>query len=221
MITPVSTILASAVPHPVRIPPRTPDAPLSCCFFCSGRECGWRKRVVAVIRHRIRGWVLIQVNDLAMDCGLCRARAGHIHINGHILRLIRCGPAHPGQLGVSVRVVDVADRIGGPIDVEPHSDWIIRVTLPAADLHRRNDLCVSPVLVVIGGDDWLLRLLLEPDDSKAKGRLDVGVACFCVCRAGPCRISKIRRFQEHSQRQILVRQAPHPCPQMTANNFII
>ena len=43
-------------------------------------------------------------------------------------------------MGISVRVVDIADRIGRPINMELYSDRIIRVTLATADLYRRDDL---------------------------------------------------------------------------------
>ena len=57
--------------------------------------------------------------------------------------------------------------------MEPHGDRIVRITLAAADLHCRDDLCVGPVLVVVGADHRLLRLLLKADDAKAEGGFDV------------------------------------------------
>ena len=73
--------------------------------------------------------------------------------------------------------------------MEPYSDWIIRITLASTDLYCRNDLGIGPVLIVIGADFRLLRLLLKADDTKPKGGLDVRVGHILIGGAGPCGIA--------------------------------
>ena len=107
------------------------------------------------------------------------------------------------------------------IDGKGHTGRVIRVALAAAYIHRSDNLGVDPVFVVIGGDDGILRLLLEPHDTKPKRRLDIRIGGVFVGRSGPCRIAKIRRFQEHGQRKVFGGQRPHPIAELASHDFII
>ena len=107
------------------------------------------------------------------------------------------------------------------IDGKGHTGRVIRVALATAYIHRSDDLGVDPVFVVIGGDDGILRLLLESHDTKPQRRLDIRIGGVFVGRSGPCRIAKIRRFQEHGQRKIFGGQRPHPIAELAAHNLII
>ena len=41
------------------------------------------------------------------------------------------------------------------------------------------------------------------------------------CRAGPCGVPQVCRFQKHREWQVLVGQAAHPCSQVTTDDFVI
>ena len=107
-----------------------------------------------------------------MDGTLGRAGTSDLHFDGHVLGFIWCSPPHPDQLGISVWVEYIVDRIDYPVDMKAHGDRVVRVTLSAADFYRGDDFCVGSVLIVLGGDDRRFRLLLKPYNPTPQRGLD-------------------------------------------------
>ena len=124
----------------------------------------------------------------AFDCSLEVMQTVHEQLREKIKEHRESRSSEPLEMSAS-EIVDIADRIGRPINMELYSDRIIRVTLATADLYRRDDLGIGSVFIVIGADLRLLRLLLKADDTKPKGGLDVRVGHILIGGAGPCGIA--------------------------------
>ena len=97
---------------------------------------------------------------------MCGAWTGYAYCNGYILRRIRRCPPHPCQLGISVRVIDIADGISRSENVEPNGNRIIGIALPTTDFHGCDDFGIGPILIIVGGDGRFFRLFFKSNNAK-------------------------------------------------------
>ncbi len=193
------------MPYPIFLPPRAPDTPACRAFHRSAWNRSAGEAVIAVIGYGIGRRVLIKVNDFYVEGRFRRAAgAGHRHFNGHVLLGIRGSPFHPRKLAVAFRVINIAHVVGLAANVEADTGGAVRVGLATADAHRRDDVGVDPVLIIVGVNLRFLRLFLKADDAKPKAGLDIRIGGGAGFAASPCGIAEIAYLQEHGQRQILV-----------------
>ncbi|MPN53679.1 hypothetical protein SDC9_201343 [bioreactor metagenome] len=132
------------------MPTRRPNAPACRGCFHVGRHGAGCVGVVSVCGNGIRRIFTGKIGDVADDGALRRTASRHGHINCDDAGFGRRVPPHPNQLAVTVRIVDIAHSIGRTLDVESYADGIIRIGLPAADLHRSYDVGVYAILVIKG-----------------------------------------------------------------------
>ena len=134
---------------------------------------------------------------------------------------LRRMPFHPDQLAVSLRVIDIADRIGAAFDHKLHGDRVVRVRLTAGHLHGGDHICVHPVFVVKLVDLRRLQLVVEPDNANAQRGDDLVVAHLAGGAARPGGIPQVCFLQKDGQRQVLMGQRAHPVSKITVNCLII
>ena len=131
VIAPISiVIIVSAVPNPVRIPPRPPHSPIGSRHLFPAWYCRDSKAVIPVIRIGIRRRVLIQVYDIGCNrVFVGPSPAGNRDMYGHGLRCGRCGPANPGNLTVPLRIIYVIHTHRPSGHPEGNRDRVIRIRL--------------------------------------------------------------------------------------------
>ena len=156
------------------LPPRSPYCPACRGLLRIIGNSRSSKAVIAIIGYGVGRWILIQVNDVDVDCRLAGAAApGHRNRNCHMLWSIRRCPAYPCQLAVAIGIVDVADLVAPAVHIKGCRYRMIRIALTAADGNRCDDLCIYPVFVVLHENlRRFVRLILKPNDTKNKGAFD-------------------------------------------------
>ena len=165
---------------------------------------GQPESIVAVIRQRVGRVIAIQIHDVAGDGALRRAATGHTDRDGDDTGLGGSAPAHPHQLTVAIRVVDIADGIGPALNVEAYRHGVVRVGLPAAHLYRGDNFCIDAVFVVIFAGFRRRGHLIESDDTDTEGGENIAVGRLLCAAAGPSSVAEIRFLQKNRQRQVFV-----------------
>ena len=150
-----------------------------------------------------------------------RAAAVHADGNRYDTGFRGSTPAHPCQLTVAVRVVDIADSVSPALDVKAYRYGVIRVGLSTAHLHGGDDFCVDAVFVVIFAGFGRRGHLVEADDADTKRRDDVAVGRLLRAAAGPCSVAEIRFLQKNRQRQILMGERPQLLSEIAVDDLVI
>ena len=218
----VSFIVIITVPYPIRLPPRTPDTPACRVFNRSAWDSGGAEAVVSVIGYGIGRRVLIKVKDFDVEGRFRRtAGTGYRHLNCHVLLSIGGLPFYPRKLAIAFGVVDIAHTVGLPTDIKADAGGPVGIGLTSADPHRRDDIGVYPVLIIVGVNLRFLRFLRKTDNAKSKAGLDIRIGCGAAFAASPCGIAEVAYLQKHGEGQILVGKRHHSSAEQTANLFII
>ena len=206
MVTPVPVIiLISAVPYPMFLPPWSPHAPGCGGYFCIRRNHRPCKSVIPVIRIGIWRWIFIQIHDIDMKSPFTGSSStSHTDGHRHGLGFFRCCPTDPSQLAVAGWIIYLPYLIASSSYRKCYGYRMIRITLPAAYLYCRNHFRIRPIFIIIGRDfRFFWRHIPEPYNTKTQGTLYFTVGTDSRCRTSPGRISQIRCFQKHGQRQVL------------------
>ena len=177
--------------------------------------------VVAVIRQGIGRVIAVQIHDVTNDGALRRAAA--VHADGNRYDAGFCGstPAHPCQLTVAVRVVDIADSVSPAPDVKAYRYGGVRVGLSAAHLHGGDNFCVDTVFIIKVIDLRRRGHLVEADDADTKRGDDVAVGCLLRAAAGPCGVAEIRFLQKNRQRQIFMGERTQLLSEIAVDDLVI
>src|SRR5699024_5032940 len=109
-------------PHPMFLPPGRPDAPGGRGHFFFLWDTDKGKVIASVIGYRIGRIVAVQIHDVGSDGAVGWAAALDSDPDGADAGLIRRMQLYPDQLTVSLRVIDIADRIGIALDDKLHGD---------------------------------------------------------------------------------------------------
>ena len=222
MIAPVAISISAAVPYPVFLPPRPPDTPICGCHLCFLRQVGKCKVIFPVIRIWIWRWILIQIHDIHMDRSFIHtASAVHFHRDCHRLRLVRCCPANPRQLAVSIRIVHLIYCIGITLYMECHRNRMVRITLTATHFHRCNHFGIGTIFIIICADFRRRCHFIKPDNTNSQRRFNITVRCRRACAAAPCGITEIRCFEKNGKRKILMGKRHHSGTQTAAKLLVI
>ena len=182
---------------------------------------GQTESIVAVIRQRVGRVIAVQIHDIAGDGTLRRAAAVHADGNRYDAGFRGSTPAHPCQLAVAVRVVDITDSVSPALNVKAYRYGVVRVGLSAAHLHGGDDFCVDAVFVVIFAGFGRCGHLVEADDADAKRGDDVAIGYLLRAAAGPCSVAEIRFLQKNRQRQILMGERPQLLSEIAVDDLII
>ena len=182
---------------------------------------GQTESIVAVIRQGIGRVVAVQIHDIAGDGTLRRAAAVHADGNRYDAGFRGSTPAHPCQLAVAVRVVDIADSVSPTLNVKAYRYGVVRVGLSTAHLYRGDNFCVGTVFVVIFAGFGRRGHLVEADDADAKRGDDVAVGCLLCAAAGPCGVAEIRFLQKNRQRQILMGERSQLLSEISVDDLVI
>ena len=182
---------------------------------------GQTESIVAVIRQGI-GWVIaVQIHDITGDGALRRAAAVHADGNRYDAGFRGSTPAHPRQLAVAVRVVDIAYSVSPALNVKAYRYGVVRVGLSAAHLHGGDNFCVDAVFVVIFAGFGRRCHLVEADDADTKRGDDVAVGRLIRAAAGPCGVAEIRFLQKNRQRQIFMGERTQLLSEIAVDDLVI
>ena len=182
---------------------------------------GQTESIVAVIRQGIGRVIAVQIHDITGDGALRRAAAVHADGNRYDAGFRGSTPAHPCQLAVAVRVVDIADSVSPSLDVKAYRYGVVRVGLSAAHLHGGDDFCVDAVFVVIFTGFGRCGHLIEADDADTKRGDDVAVGCLLRAAAGPRSVAEICLLQKNRQRQIFMGERTQLLSEIAVDDLII
>ena len=165
--------------------------------------------------------IAVQIHDITGDGALCRAAARHADGNRYDAGFYGSTPAHPRQLAVAVRVVDITDSISPALNVKAYRYGVIRVGLSAAHLHGGDNFCVDAVFIIKVIDLRWRDHLVEADDADTKRRDDVAVGRLLRAAAGPCGVAEIRFLQKNRQRQIFMGERTQLLSEIAVDDLII
>ena len=149
------------------------------------------------------------------------ASAVHFHRDCHRLRLVRCCPANPRQLAVSIRIVHLIYCIGIALYMECHRNRMVRITLTATHFHRCNHFGIGAIFIIICADFWRCCHFIKPDNSNPQGGFNIAVRCRRISAATPCGITEIRCFEKNGKRKILMGKRHHFGTQTAAKLLVI
>ena len=182
---------------------------------------GQTESIVTVIRQGIGRVVAVQIHDITGDGALRRAAAVHADGNRYDAGFRGSTPAHPRQLTVAVRVVDIAYSVSPALDVKAYRYGVVRVGLSTAHLYRGDNFCVDAVFVVIFAGFGRRGHLVEADDADTKRRDDVAVGRLLRAATGPCSVAEIRFLQKNRQRQILMGERTQLLSEIAVDDLVI
>ena len=152
---------------------------------------------------------------------MCRSAAIHADGNRYDAGFRRSTPAHPCQLAVAVRVVDIADSVSPALNVKTYRYGVIWVGLATAHLHGGDNFCIDTVFIIKVIDLRWRGHLVEAYNADTKRGDDVAVGRLLRAATGPRSITEIRLLQKNRKRQILVSECTQLLSEIAVDDLVI